>query len=158
MISPDVNVLIYAFREDSDRHAAFKRWLENALNGAEPVLLFEPVLCAVLRIATHPAVFKPPAPRANAERFIDILITAPASVRTRPTDEHWPRFRSICQLADCRGNLIQDAYFAAMALEHGATWVTTDRDYARFPGLTWMHPLDHAVPLRNPSAPNRKQS
>src|SRR5204863_8873510 len=120
MISPDVNMLIYAFRQDSDRHEAFKAWLEHVLNGAEPVLLFEPALCAVLRIATHPAIFRPPAPRANVERFIDTVVTAPASVRTRPTDDHWPAFRRMCQLADCRGNLVQDAYFAAMALEHGS--------------------------------------
>lgn len=44
--------------------------------------------------------------------------------------------------ADCRGNLIQDAYLAAIALEHNCTYVTTDSDYARFPGLRWRHPLD----------------
>ena len=39
-------------------------------------------------------------------------------------------------------NLIQDAYLAAIALEHNCTYITTDRDYARFPTLRWRHPLD----------------
>ena len=51
MIAPDVNVLLYAFREDSERHAEYHAWLQDALNGTESVALFEPVLAAVLRIA-----------------------------------------------------------------------------------------------------------
>ena len=38
--------------------------------------------------------------------------------------------------------LSTDAYHAALAIEHGAEWITTDRDYARFTGLRWRHPLD----------------
>jgi hypothetical protein len=40
------------------------------------------------------------------------------------------------------GALVPDAYFAALAIESGSEWVTADRDYARFPGLRWRHPLD----------------
>jgi hypothetical protein len=56
----------------------------------------------------------------------------------------------LCARADCRGNLIQDAYLAALALEHDAVFVTTDRDFARFPGLRWQHPLDADRPTTNP--------
>ena len=31
---------------------------------------------------------------------------------------------------------------AAPAIESGSEWITTDRDYSRFPGLKWRHPLD----------------
>ena len=41
-----------------------------------------------------------------------------------------------------QGNLVPDAYLAALAIESGSAWVTTDRVYSRFPGLTWRHPLD----------------
>jgi predicted nucleic acid-binding protein len=34
-----------------------------------------------------------------------------------------------------------DAALAAIAIEHGATLCTTDRDFARFPGLTWTNPI-----------------
>jgi uncharacterized protein len=142
VIAPDVNVLLYAFREDSERHAEYHAWLQNALNGTEPVALFEPVLSAVLRIATHPAIFKPPSPRDAVEAFIDTCLAAPAANAVRAEAAHWTLFRDLCTKADCRGNPIQDAYLAALALEHNCTYVTTDGDYARFPGLRWRHPLD----------------
>jgi toxin-antitoxin system PIN domain toxin len=141
VIAPDVNVLLYAFREDSERHAEYHAWLQNALNGTEPVALFEPVLLAVLRIATHPAIFKPPSPREAVETFVDTCLAAPAAKAVRAEPGHWALFRDLCTEADCRGNLIQDAYLAAMALEHNCTFVTTDGDYARFHGLRWRHPL-----------------
>ena len=142
MIAPDVNVLLYAFREDSARHAEYHAWLQDALNGTAPVALFEPVLSAVLRIATHPAIFKPPSPRAAVEAFIDTCLTAPAANAFRAEAGHWAIFRDLCKKADCRGNLVQDAYLAAMALEHNCTYFTADSGYARFPGLRWKHPLD----------------
>jgi len=33
---------------------------------------------------------------------------------------------------------------AAIAIEHGATLATADRDFSRFDGLTWRHPLEPA--------------
>jgi predicted nucleic acid-binding protein len=35
------------------------------------------------------------------------------------------------------GNLVQDAWFAALAIASGCAWITTDRDFARFPGFRW---------------------
>ena len=142
MIAPDVNVLLYAFREDTERHAEYHTWLQDALNGPEPVALFEPVLAAVLRIATHPAIFKPPSSRRAVEAFIDTCLAAPAAHAVRAEAGHFTVFRRLCTKADCRGNLVQDAYLAAIALEHNCTYVTTDGGYARFPELRWKHPLD----------------
>jgi hypothetical protein len=34
-----------------------------------------------------------------------------------------------------------DAVIAAIAVEHGATPFTTDRDFSRFSGLKWINPL-----------------
>jgi uncharacterized protein len=104
--------------------------------------MFEPVLSAVLRIATHPAIFKRPSPRETVEAFIDTCLAAPAAKAIRAEAGHWALFRDLCPQADCRGNRIQDAYLAATALEHACTFVTTEGDYARFAGLRWRHPLD----------------
>ena len=141
MIAPDVNVLIYALREDSERHDEFRRWLVDALNGAEPVALFEPVLASVMRVATHVRVFRTPTPRPVVEGFIDACLAAPAALPLRAADAHWHIFRDLCARADCRGNMVQDAYLAALALEHNCTFITTDRDFARFAALRWRHPL-----------------
>ncbi len=143
MIACDVNVLLYALREDSARHAEYRAWLEEALSGDEPLALFEPVLAAVLRIATHPAIYRTPTPRALVEDYVNTLIASSAAVTLRAGDQHWGLFLDLCRKADCNGNLVQDAYLAALALEHGCQWVTTDRDFARFPRLVWRHPLLH---------------
>jgi len=150
VIAPDVNVLLYALREDTERHAEYRHWLQEALNGDEPVALLEPVLAAVLRIATHPSIFRPPTPRAVAEAFEDACLTAPAALALRAESRHWSIFRDLCQRADCRGNLVQDAYLAALAIEHRCVFVTTDRDFARFPRLQWQHPLDDDRRTVNP--------
>lgn len=142
MIAPDVNVLLYALREESDRHLEFKRWLEDRLNGHEPVGLFEPVLASVLRIATHPRIYQTPTPRRIVEGYLDACTAAPAAVRLRADEAHWALFRHLCSRADCTGNLVPDAYLAALALEHGCTFATTDRDFARFADLQWHHPLE----------------
>jgi hypothetical protein len=50
------------------------------------------VRSAVLRIATHPAMFKPPGPRGAVEALIDTCLAAPAAKAvaggTRSTDVH----------------------------------------------------------------------
>lgn len=151
MIAPDVNVLLYAFREDSARHEEYRAWLHAALGGADRVALFEPVLSSVVRIATHPAIYKTPAPRPFVEAFIDACLASPGALAIRAEAQHWELFRHLCTRANCRGNLVQDAYLAALALEHNCTYITTDRDFWKFPGLRWQHPLDHKRPTQNPA-------
>ena len=150
MIAPDVNVLLYALREESDRHTKYRSWLQGALHGPERVALFEPVLASVLRVSTHPAVYRQPTPRAIVESFIDACLAAPSALPLRADVGHWSVFRELCVRADCRGNLVQDAYLAALALEHNCAFMTTDRDFARFPGLRWRHPLDATHTTQNP--------
>jgi toxin-antitoxin system PIN domain toxin len=150
VIAPDVNVLLYAFREESDRHAAYRDWLASALIAPERVALFEPVLAAVVRIATHPAIYRTPAPRPVVESFLDACLAAPAAIAVRPGERHWELFRDVCTRADAKGNLVQDAYLAALALENNCTYITTDRDFSRFPRLRWQHPLDQERPTVNP--------
>ena len=150
MIAPDVNVLLYAFREESDRHAAYRDWLESALAASERIALFEPVLAAVVRIATHPAIYRTPAPRPVVESFLDACLAGPSAIALRPGERHRELFRDVCARADAKGNLVQDAYLAALALEHNCTYITTDRDFARFPKLRWQHPLDQERPTLNP--------
>ena len=64
------------------------------------------------------------------------------AVTLAPGERHWDIFQRLCREANAKGNLIPDAYLAALAIESGAEWITTDRDYARFPGLRWRHPLN----------------
>lgn len=141
MIAPDVNVLVYAARDDAPRHAEFRGWLEDALAGSSVVGLSELVLSGVVRVLTHPRVFDPPMPVDAAIAYVEALRRHPRAVSLRPGARHWGIFADLCVRGQARGNLVADAYHAALAIEHGAEWVTTDRDFARFPALRWTHPL-----------------
>lgn len=141
MIMPDVNVLVYAAREDAERHAEYRAWLTSAMTGAEPVGLSELVLSTVVRVLTHPRVFDPPTRLSDALAYVNALRDQPRAVALRPGERHWELFEELCVAGDTRGNLVADAYHAALALESGAELITTDRDFARFPALRWRHPL-----------------
>jgi len=141
MIVPDVNVLVYAARDDAARHPEFRTWLYDAMHGPEAVGLSELVLSGVVRVLTHPRVFDPPMPLGDALAYVDALRIQPRAIPLRPGSRHWSIFAELCRTGAARGNLVPDAYHAALAMEAGGEWVTTDRDFARFPGLRWRHPL-----------------
>jgi toxin-antitoxin system PIN domain toxin len=140
MIMADVNVLVYAFRRDSDKHELCRDWLQKALEGPENFGYSDFVLSSVVRVATHPRVFKSPSPLEAAFEFTDAIWTAPPSVAVHPGPMHWAFFRRLCIDAEAKGNLVPDAYLAALAIEQGARWVSSDRDFARFDGLRWELP------------------
>ena len=94
-----------------------------------------------MRVVTHPRVFDPPDTVHNALEFANAVRDQPVSVPIAPADRHWQIFERLCLEAGVRGNLVPDAYLAALAIEVGGLLVTTDRDFSRFPGLHWRHPL-----------------
>ncbi len=141
MILPDVNVLVYAYREDAPGHRAYRDWLRSLIDSDQAYGAADLVLSGFLRIVTHPRVFTPPSPIEHALHFVDLLRSQPNRVAVAPGPRHWGIFTRLCQDAGVKGNLVPDAYLAALAIESGSEWVTTDRDYARFPGLRWRHPL-----------------
>lgn len=142
MILPDVNVLVYAHRSERPEHDEMRDWLEDAINGSEAYGLADIVLSGFLRIVTHPRVFDVPTPLAAALAFATELRDRPNRVDVTPGARHWTIFAELYQRSGARGNRVPDAYLAALAIESGCEWITTDRGFARFPGLRWRHPLD----------------
>ncbi len=142
MLLADVNVLIYAHRPESPRSIETRAWLTEALTGDEPFGVSEFVLSGFLRIVTNHRVYREPTPPDRALEFCQTVLAAPAAVPLRPGARHWPIFSGLCRRVGVRGNLVPDAFLAALAIEHGATWVTTDRGFARFPGLRWQPLLE----------------
>ena len=142
MQSPDVNVLVSAFREDADHHVLCRTWLVDACSGREQIGLSELVLSGVLRVLTHPRVFHPPTPSEAATAFVDALLAQPASVPLRPGSGHWRIFRGMAAKLHLTGNRVPDAYHAALAIEHGCEWVTLDRGFAAYSGLRLNNLLD----------------
>jgi uncharacterized protein len=137
VILPDVNVLLYAFRSDAENHAAYRNWLEGVLNGEMAYGMSPQVLASVIRLATHPRIFVRPDSLADAVAFASVLLDQPHCQLIQPGPRHWGIFTRLCQRANAYGNLVQDAWMAALAIESGCEWITNDRDYARFDGLQW---------------------
>jgi len=137
---PDVNVLVYAHREESPEHKRYADWLTDCANGPELFALSELVLHGFLRIVTNPRIFDPPSTTVQAFRFIDALTGCPNCIVMRPGPQHWYIFRELCGASNVRGKLVANAAHAALAIENGCEWVTADTDFSRFaPPLRWMH-------------------
>jgi uncharacterized protein len=141
LILPDVNVLIYAFRPDADQHKSYRTWLEDVVNGPAAYAVAPQVLSGVVRICTHPCIFKQPSALNDALAFCEVLSKQPNASLVTPGERHWSIFESLCVQSRARGNLVQDAWFAALAIECGCEWITADRDYAKFDGLSWRAPF-----------------
>ncbi len=136
---PDVNVLIYAHREDAPEHERYAAWLRVLTESEEPFAVSEGVLASVIRIVTNPKIFDPPSPTDVAIAFCQRLVDWPRAVMIVPSRRHSDIFTALC--ADIRGPLVADAYLAALAIEHGCELITTDSDFARFAGLRLRHPF-----------------
>jgi hypothetical protein len=141
MLLIDANVLIYAFREDDPHHQAHSRWLQATLASQASIGISDSVLSAVIRVVTHPRLPRRPTPLDDALRYANWLRGHPRSLLIAPGPRHWEIFLHLCRAVNARGNLVTDAFLAALAIENSAELVSTDRDFARFPGLRWRPPL-----------------
>lgn len=140
MILPDVNVLIYAFRRDTPHHGICEAWLNAVLNAHAQFGISLLVLGAVVRVTTDPRIYKQPSTHSEVFGFCDLLIGRPHCEIVEPGERHWTIFRQLCEATGTRGGKVTDAWYAALAIEKGCTWITFDRDFARFPGLDWRTP------------------
>jgi toxin-antitoxin system PIN domain toxin len=143
MVLPDVNVLVYAHREETAKHQACRDWLEGIVNGDEAYAVSELVLSGFIRVVTHPKVFKRPSKIEDALAFVEGVRDQPHCVRIEAGPRHWDLFKRLCVEAGVKGNLVPDAYLAAMAIESGCEWISTDQDFSRFKGLRWRRPFAH---------------
>lgn len=141
MLLPDVNVVLAAFRADHIHHRLARSFVEDARAGRVALGLSDVVLAGVVRLATNARVFVRPDTAESVVRYLDVLLEPPAQL-VRAGSTHWQRFAELCVHLHLRGNLVPDAYVAALALEQGAEVITFDRGFARYPGLRWRCLLD----------------
>ena len=142
MLLPDVNILIYAYIEDSvPDHAAYADWLTRLATGTEPFALSVLVLASFVRIVTRPRIFNTPLTTEQALAFVSSLLERPNARVVAPGPDHLAIFERLCRESGATGDLVADAQHAAVAIEHGCTWVSADTDFGRFPSLRWQHPL-----------------
>jgi toxin-antitoxin system PIN domain toxin len=105
----------------------------------------ELVLSGFIRVVTHPKVFERPTPLAVALDVVKQIRGQPQAVPIRPGPRHWAIFEKLLRSSQAKGNLVPDAYHAALAIESGCDWITTDKGFLRFAGLRARHPLRNPV-------------
>jgi toxin-antitoxin system PIN domain toxin len=136
----DANVLLYAYHSQSESHLPCRRFLEKSLSGPEPAALCWQSILAFLRIGTNPRVFQRPFSRKEATSIVALWLEQPSIVLIEPGERYWEILSRIIDAAQVTGPLMTDAALAALAVEHGATLCTTDRDFVRFPILRTFNP------------------
>jgi uncharacterized protein len=141
VLLPDVNVLLAGFRSDHIHHQPARAFLEAARSQPVTVGISDVALTAVVRLATNPRVFVQPDTVDAVLGYIDALLDPPAEVITAGAGQ-WPRVAGLSHELNLRGNLVPDAYLAALALEQRAQLVTFDRGFGRYPRLSWRCLLD----------------
>lgn len=141
MILVDANLLLYAYHPKAEQHEKSRGWLEAVLSGTDVVGFAWLTLWAFVRISTNPRVFENPLSASEAADAVSSWLDQPVSTILQPGERHWDILRAVARDGQAVGPLFMDAVLAAIAMEHGATLCTTDRDFARFPGLKWTNPL-----------------
>ena len=140
MILVDANIVLYAYHPRADQHASCRSWIEDAFSGATPVGLPWLTIWAFLRISTNPRAFEQPLTMKEAESIVSCWLKSPVVRQVEPGERYWEIFSRLLVEAQVTGPLVTDAAIAALALEHGASLCTTDRDFARFPAIRTIDP------------------
>jgi len=141
VILPDANILLYAFRSDARDHLRYRAWLDGLVNGHAPYGMSPQVLASVIRIATHPGIYANRNTLDETTAFASTLLDPLHCQLIQPGPRHWTIFLDLCRTAKAAGNLVQDAWLAALAIESGCELISTDRDFARFDELRWRPPF-----------------
>jgi toxin-antitoxin system PIN domain toxin len=146
VILPDVNVLIYAFRESLPEHGVYSRWLRRAAVAPEGLLLTDLALIGFVRVVTNSRAVDPVSSAGQALNFVAALRASKSAVMARTVPATWTVLEGLVeQDRQIRANLVPDAYLAATALSHNALVATRDRGFARYPGLRWFDPAVESV-------------
>lgn len=141
MILIDANLLLYAYHPRAVQHDASRHWLESTLSGVDPVRFAWVTLWAFLRISTHSRVFERPLAIGEAESVVSSWLARPIAGIAEPGERHWEILGKLMREGQASGAMVMDAGLAAIAIEHGATLCTVDRDFTRFPDLECVNPL-----------------
>ncbi len=141
MIVIDANLLLYAYDPASPHHESARSWIEQTFSGDEVIGIPWLSVAAFLRIATNSKLPGQGVAFEQAAQVVEAWLDQPNVRLLAPGERHWPLFRQMITEGQARGPMVSDAQLAALTIEHGGVLHTTDRDFARFPGLRWTNPI-----------------
>jgi toxin-antitoxin system PIN domain toxin len=140
--SLDVNVLLYASDQSSDRHLPARRFVETCAAGPEILCLTWPTLMSYLRIATHLRVFSAPLSPDEALGNVSALIGLPHVRTVSELDGFVEAYKQVAGETPVRGNLVPDAHVATILFQHGVrTLYSNDRDFRKFQSVDLRDPF-----------------
>jgi uncharacterized protein len=141
MIVLDANILLYAYDETAELWLAARDWLSEIFSAEDHVGLPWQTIYAFLRISTNPALRGARFSMKEATDVVDSWLQEPNIAVISPGNRHWALLEKLLIAGQVRGPRVTDAQLAAITIEYGGVLYTTDRDFARFPGLRWINPL-----------------
>jgi toxin-antitoxin system PIN domain toxin len=141
LILIDANLLLYAYDPRSPFYGDARRWLAEAFSYEEEIGIPFQAILAFLRVSTNPNSARTPSAMAVALATVDSWLALANVELSTPGPKHWEIFKTLCLAAGVTGNVSTDVHIAALAIEYDSTLCSTDRDFARFPGLRWRNPL-----------------
>lgn len=144
MILLDANLLVYAHVASLAQHRSAASWLDKQLNANAIVALPWQSLLSFARLVTNPRIFERPLTVGSAWKQIETWLECPVVRVPVPGERHREILGVLMRTSVDRANLIPDAHLAALAIENGFVLCSTDRDFARFPGLQWRNPIQAA--------------
>ena len=140
--SVDVNVLLYASDRASPKHPSALQFLESRATDPELFCVAWPILMSYVRIATHPRVFAHPLAPHEALTNVEALLGLPRVRVLTEGDNFLEVYREVTGGISVRGNLVPDAYLAALLRQHDVrTLFTTDTDFKKFSFLNVRDPF-----------------
>jgi toxin-antitoxin system PIN domain toxin len=142
MLIVDLNLLLYASNRDAPQHDAARVWWEAALTADETVGLPWAVVLGFVRLVTNRTITPRPLRPAQALEIVDDWLAQPSVRIAEPTERHWGILKDLLGNTGTAANLTTDAHLAALAIEHGATLCSADRDFGRFERLRVRNPLE----------------
>jgi hypothetical protein len=132
----DVDLWVYAFRADSPLHGLARAEIDAGFRTGDGYLFCPAVAASFLRLVTNPRVFVKPSSSEEAWAFVDTLESGERAVNADIDLMTWGVFKHVCMALAVTGNGFPDALLAALAIRHSATFVTADRGFERFGGLS----------------------
>lgn len=140
MILPDANTLLYAVNVAASQHRLALRALEEGFLAPRGVGFAWIALLAFVRLSTRSGIFPRALSVEDALRVVSHWLDHPNAQVVHPGDQHAEVLGRLLRAAGTAGNLTSDAHLAALAIEHNAKIISFDRDFARFPDVSWTHP------------------
>ncbi|HXE44940.1 MAG TPA: TA system VapC family ribonuclease toxin [Conexibacter sp.] len=140
MILVDANLVVYAHLEHGPHHVAARAWFEDVMRAPDRVAFPWPTLLGFIRLMGNRALTPNPMPLTEAWARIEGWLARPQSWIPVPTERHQQILADLLH-GETRPDVANDAHLAALAIEHGLTVCSTDRDFSRFPGIRWYNPI-----------------